>query len=482
MTFKKINVTQALDNARDLLSREEGLSPAFRAAIELILTLVTLMAAEIAPGKSKVGGTPPSQDPYRSRGGKNKNKDKSKKGRKGGGQPGRLGVTLEPVSDPDEVEVIEIDSCERSQDWQFSGYEVRQVFDIEMSVKVTEYRAAVYRNSEGKKKVAEFPSGVVAAVQYGNGVRAAAVYSSTYQYQGFSRTTEGLNDMFGLPISEGSIGNYRAKAYDLLAAFEVRAKECLRASPVIHNDETGCMIDKKNHWIHSTSNELVTLYHPHPKRGQVGIDEIGILKGYCGVSVHDCYASYFQYDITHALCGAHLLRELEAVVKTEALSWASKMQELLTICCAEVNKRKAAKLSKRRYQEVLNEYVAILELAERETPLNTVKPKRGKAKQTKSRNLLERFKQYPDEILRFTVEPLVPFTNNLAERDIRMVKLHGKISGCFRTFKGAQIFCRIRSFISTCKKNNISPFNALREVFDGNLDTILFKIFGTQRK
>jgi transposase len=477
MTFKKINVTQALNNARELLAREEGLSPALRAAIELILTLVTLMASELAPGKSKLGGTPPSQDPYRNRG--KKDSGKSPKGRKGGGQPGRSGITLKPVEDPDEIEVIEIDESELSKDWKFSGYEVRQVFDIELSLKVTEYRAEVYRNSRGEKKVADFPPGVVAVVQYGNGVRAAAVYSSTYQYQGFSRTTEGLNDVFDLPISEGSVGNFRTKAYELLEPFEIRAKEHLKASPLIHNDETGSMINKKNNWIHSTSNNLVTLFHPHPRRGQAAIDDIGILAGYGGISVHDCYASYFRYDITHALCGAHLVRELAAVANTEGLSWAGQMEKLLTDCCAQVNKSKTGKLSKRRYHQTMTQYAEIIKTAETETPLNTDKPKRGKTKQTKSRNLLERFKEYPDEIMRFAAESLVPFTNNQAERDIRMVKLHGKISGCFRTFNGAQVFCRIRSFISTCKKNEISPFIALRELFDGNLDNILDQIFDT---
>jgi transposase len=474
MTFKKINVTKALSNARELLAQEKDLSPALRAAIELILTLVTLMASELSPGKSTLSGTPPSQDPYRKRGTKTPKTDRT---RKSGGQPGRSGVTLEPVEDPDEIEVIEIDDSKLSKDWKFSGYEVRQVFDIEVSVKVTEYRAEVYRNSKGEKKVADFPAGVVAAVQYGNGVRAAAVYSSTYQYQGFSRTAEGLNDVFDLPISEGSIGNYRTKAYELLEPFEMRAKEYLKASPLIHNDETGSMINKKNHWIHSTSNDFVTLYHPHANRGQAAIDDIGILTGYGGISVHDFYPSYFRYDVVHALCGAHLIRELEAVAKTEGLSWAERMKKLLTDCCAEVNKTKSGKLSRRRYQETLSQYASILQTAETQTPLNTEKPKRGKAKQTKSRNLLERFKEYPDEIMRFAAEPLVPFTNNQAERDIRMVKLHGKISGCFRTFKGAQIFCRIRSFISTCKKNEISPFVALRALFDGSLDTILNQIF-----
>ena len=186
MTFKKINVTKALENARRLLSLESEISPALRAAIELILTLVTLMAAEIQPGKSKRGNTAPSQDPYRSR--KGSGKKETKKGKaKGGGQPGRTGVTLEPTDNPDVIETLSIDKCDLSKDWKFCGYECRQVFDVVAQLVVTEYRAEIYENSKGEKKTADFPDGVETRVQYGNGVRAAAVYNSTYQYQGFAR-------------------------------------------------------------------------------------------------------------------------------------------------------------------------------------------------------------------------------------------------------------------------------------------------------
>ena len=207
------------------------------------------------------------------------------------------------------------------------------------------------------------------------------------------------------------------------------------------------------------------------------MNALGVLPHFSGIAVHDCYSPYFTYNCKHALCGAHLLRELQGIVEAEDMNWARGMIDLLVQTKNKVQRLKANKLGKARFAEVSDAYDDIVARAEKETPLNTVKPKRGKAKQTASRNLLERFKKYKTEILRFASDSEVPFTNNLAESDIRMVKLHGKVSGCFRSYEGALQFCRIRGFISTCKKNGIKPIDGFQALFSGKLDRIIEQIF-----
>ena len=472
-------IEQSIANVSHLLRTESSLPAVLVKAVEQLLLHSRYLVAAVSCGHSNSSHNPPSGDPDRKKGRGVEDKDKSRK--KPGGQKGRKGVTLEQTDSPDEIVILSVpeELLPSDQTWTLQGHEKRQVFDVSISIHTVEYRGEIYvSNESGEKVVAAFPEGVNAPVQYGPDIRAMAVYNAVQQYQGYQRSTESFGDLLDLPLSKGSIGNYRQKAYELLEPFEDAALKFFIQTTLIQNDETGISIDTKLHWIHSISNERATLYFPHEKRGRKAMDEIGVLTYFKGVSVHDGWGPYFAYCCIHALCGAHLLRDLQAVIDVEGLMWAADMKELLEETAAQVRKSDTGTLNEGELLQLEHDYEAIVDDAELTTPWNEKKTSRGTpAKQTKSRNLLHRFIEHKDAILLFTKVSEVPFTNNLAEGDIRMMKLYAKISGGFRTFQGARSFCRIRGFISTCKKNNIPPIEGLRTLFAGNLEKLLIRFF-----
>jgi transposase len=246
-----------------------------------------------------------------------------------------------------------------------------------------------------------------------------------------------------------------------LEYFEEWARRSLIGSLCNNADETGINVDGKRIWLHSVSNEKVTLFHPDEKRGQDAMDRMGVLAYFKGVLMHDHWKPYFGYDCTHALCNAHHLRELEASVEFDNQKWAKKMQDLL-IAMRDAVEKSGGSISKARAMKFRKAYRKLLKEANEECPRN---PKQRA--QTKSRNLLERLRDFENETLRFLEDPRVPFTNNRGENDIRMTKVQQKISGCFRSMDGAKVFCRIRSYLSTCRKNGIGPSEALKLLFDG---------------
>ena len=501
----KINtrtIRKSIDHVKRLLEIEESLSPALKKAVEQLLLHSQYLVAAVSPGHSNNSHNAPSGDPDRDRGKQNQDEGEQDSGssdedsengdsekdentnentkRSPGGQPGRKGVTLRQTENPDAIISLTVpkELLPPEQEWTFQGYERRQVFDVEILIHTVEYQAEVYTNKLGEKVVAAFPDGVNAPVQYGPDIRAMAVYNAVQQYQGFQRSTESFSDLLNIPLSKGSIGNFRQKAYELLAPFEDAALKFFIQTSLIQNDETGVCIDTTLHWIHSISNERATLYFPHEKRGKKAMDEIGVLAYFKGVSVHDGWGPYFAYCCMHALCGAHLLRDLQAVIDVEGLMWAADMKELLLEASEQVKKSTTGILDERQLADLDLDYETIIDEAELTTPWNEEKTSKGTpAKQTKSRNLLHRFIEHKEAILLFTKVQEVPFTNNLSERDIRMIKLYAKISGSFRTFKGALSFCRIRAFISTCKKNNVPPIEGLRVLFTGQLHGLLVKFF-----
>jgi hypothetical protein len=249
-----------------------------------------------------------------------------------------------------------------------------------------------------------------------------------------------------------------------LEDFTEKVKEMLIGSPVIHTDETGMKVGKKKFWLHLASTKLLTLYGIFGSRGHDGIEALGVLPRFLGIAVHDFWDSYHKYQCRHAYCKAHILRELQRVEEETKQNWAVKMRILLL---------KAKKISEIFHQkeelvpDILIKYLneeysnLILEGLHANPPPIPIPGKKGKRKQPHSRNLLERMQEYQNEILLFIKNPLVPFDNNLAERDIRMPKLKMKISGLFRSENGAKAFSNIRSYVSTMKKNNISIIDGL---------------------
>jgi transposase len=416
---------------------------------------------------------PPASDPNRQK------HPREKTGKKVGGQKGHVGTTLEKVDTPDRIEEIKVDRRKLPPGhYQHMGFETRQVFDIDISRVVTEYRAQILEDEKGNRFVAPFPEGVSKAVQYGTGIKAHSVYMSQFQLVPYNRVQEYFTDQLGIPISEGSVFNFNKEAYELLADFENQAKNELASAKLAHADETGINIGGKRHWLHGLSNDQWTFYHPHEKRGTDAMNEIGILPRFKGILCHDHWKPYFKYDCTHVLCNAHHLRELTRAWEQDGQQWAFEMQNLLETINREVNDAVGA-LDTQESEKYRQKYRDLLKKAEIECP-EPIRPKkkgkRGRIKKSKSRNLLERFRDYEEETLRFMDIDYVPFTNNLGENDIRMTKVQQKISGCFRSIEGAKIFCRVRGYLSTSRKQGVSSSQALALLFDGKMpDFILQK-------
>ena len=325
-------------------------------------------------------------------------------------------------------------------------------------------------NEKGECFTAPFPDKVTKAVQYGDGIKAHAVYLSQYQLLPYKRIQEYFADQLQMPVSEGSLYNFNKQAYEQLAEFEAISKEKLIVSPCLHADETGININGNRHWLHSVSNGQWTHFFPHAKRGTEAMNVIDILPHYLGILCHDHWKPYYKYDCTHSLCNAHHLRELTRVWEQDKQAWAYDMKRLLEQMNSAVNEAGGI-LPYREVEKWKEQYRELLDKAETECPPpdKPAKVKRGRVKRSKARNLLERLIDYEDDVLRFMTNECVPFTNNAAENAIRMTKVHQKISGCFRSLEGAEMFCRIRGYLSTCRKQGVSATLAMTFVFEGKL-------------
>lgn len=457
-----------LKTVQQLLAEEAHLSPALRSILEVMIVLVKLMANRLSLS-SRNSSQPPSTDRFAK--GDKPNKDDS--GKKSGGQPGRAGTTLEKIDDPDEIKSLMADrSTLPPGDYRFVGFDCRQVFDIDIRRVVTEYQAEILENPQGQRFTAPFPAGVTKAAQYGNGVKVQSVYLSQYQLIPYKRVAEHFKDQLTLPISEGSVYAYNRQAYELLEVFEQKVIAKLLQSKVAHADETGINIGGKNHWLHCVSSPQWTLYYAHAKRGLEAMNSKLLLTLFTGILVHDHWKPYFKLGCQHALCNAHHLRELTFAYEQDGQVWAKNMLDLLDVILQDVHAQGGA-LTVDQAGHYIEQYRAVLDQAERECPLppdpEGTKRRRGRIKRSKSRNLLERLRDYEQETLRFMTDVDVPFTNNQGENDIRMTKLHQKISGCFRSQEGVDFFCRIRSYLSTCRKNDVSATTALTLLFEGKL-------------
>lgn len=465
MQLNKLSVGATIKDAEKLIENDPSLSPAIKATIKMLIMLVSLMAGRLNLN-SKNSSKPPSDDKNRKRGSKNKKSDK-----KPGGQNGHVGTKLKKADDPDYIETINIDKRTLPiGHYTEVGFESRQVFDIEVNRVITEYRAQILEDQSGKRYVAEFPTIAKTEVQYGIGVKVSSVYLSQFQLLPYDRIKDQFLDQMHLPLSAGTIFNFNKETYRLLERFDLIAKQQLSHSKLLHADETGININKKKFWLHNTSNEKWTYFYPHEKRGSEAMNEIGILPNFSGIACHDHWKPYFKYSCAHALCNAHHIRELIYAEEEEKQIWAKKMHDLLLeINCAAdqaggVLEKDIADFFRKRYR-------AILEKADKtECPEPKRKnKKRGRIKKSKSRNLLERLRDFENETLRFMEFDYVPFTNNPGENDIRMTKVQQKISGCFRSIDGAKMFCRIRSYLSTCRKNDVNATEALRLLFQGKM-------------
>ena len=444
------------------------LSSELRSGIESLVELVSELLSRMQLN-SQNSSKPPSSDP---------NQDKKRRrtsGRKPGGQPDHTGTTLKQRPNPDKIVTLKVSAKDLPQPrgvYHEVEPEIRQVIDIVVKPEVTEYRAQVLEDAQGRRFTASFPAGMTQAIQYGQKLKAHAVYLSQYQLLPYQRLSEYFADQLNLPISPGTLHRYNREAHERLTTYEQRSKQQLRQAKVNHADETGINIQGERRWLHSLSNPQWTHYFPHKKRGRIAMDEADILPQFQGILCHDHWKPYYQYTVLHALCNAHHLRELTRVEEQDHMAWATQMKQWLLDTKRAVEQTEGKALTGEALTTCRASYQALLKQAEIACPPPEPPPgkrKRGRLKRSRARNLLERLITYQDDVLRFMVDPLVPFTNNLGERDIRMTKVQQKISGCFRSELGAQIFCRIRGYLSTCRKQLISASEALNSLFDGKL-------------
>lgn len=407
---------------------------------------------------------------------------RAKSSRQSGGQKGHDGHTLKMVDKPDQIQKHVVDHCSHChnslEDTGIIEYKKRQIFDIPpLKLEVTEHQAEVNKCCRcGKINTAKFPPGITQSVQYGPRIKSFSVYLMQYQLIPSERTTELLEDIFSQSISEGTLFNWNRSAYQNLENTETTIKQQLIDSPVVHFDETGCFCQNKLNWLHVVSNSSLTYYAIHPKRGKKAMDDINVLPRYKGYAVHDFWSSYLPYKCKHIICNAHLIRELTALAETLNQKWPSQMTELLLSIKKRVEQSsfRENSLDKPTLMLFEKEYDKLIRKGLYLNPIRYKKNQnRGRHKQSKATNLLVRLKEYRSSILDFMYDFRIPFTNNLAERDLRMVKVKQKISGTFRSREGAFFFCRIRGFISTIKKNNLNVLESIAHSFLNYQDNLL---------
>ena len=488
-----------------MLSRDEILA-AYAAGPQAIVQVVEASQAEvrqqvatlIAPvaeltarlnKDSHNSHKPPSSDPAPDGGGRcglaKKPPTRSLRKRSGtlresGGQAGHPGVTLALVDDPTDRQVWAPRTCDACgaalAQAKVVTTERRQVVDLpEPQLEMVEHQA-LHKVCPRCQAVTAgtFPPEVTQPVQYGPRLKATAVYLQIGQFLSAARerTVESLRDVFGVAPSEGALTTAQAPAYTRLEPIETAIVTALRQQAVLTVDESGARVAQALHWIHVAGTDTLTYYARHAKRGYDAILAVGILVGFTGRRVHDALAAYLKLPgfAKRALCNAHLLRDLIALVEDSEQAWAARLIRLLVHMKDAVAEARAAGLTElpaRQRAGFEAAYTRLIQRGDKANPPSPPTGRRGRTKQTPARNLLDRLITHRGAVLAFLPDFHAPFDNNRAERDLRMIKVKLKVSGCFRSPEGADYFCRIRGYISTLRKQDYSAFDGLVSVFAG---------------
>ena len=469
MSLERFKIKERLDEVKSQFEAQKKIIPAqsqalFTMMLQLMELLIVIFEERFTRKNTNNSSIPPSK------GGKRRKKTRKSSSKK------KIEIP-DPADERDPDEVIDIypdycHNCGLEFEQKSSGYESRRVLDIVIDQYITEYRSH-YSDCSccSYEQRGQFPSGVIGPVQYGPMIKAFTIAMLFAQMSSYSRTQVMLMELIGRTLSLATMVGFVKSLYKKLERWEEWAKSQLLAGAIMHADETGYNLNGQNAWIHVLSNDNIVLMSAHAKRGKEAIDSIGVIPKYGGILIHDFWQAYYQYEeIKHAACGAHLLRELEFIIEAHNHNWARLMHKVLCDALEMVNKRKRGKLFEKEYNSIVRRYRTALGKGQKECPLPKSEGKRGRVAKTKARNLLERFKNHEQEILRFAIDPVVPFTNNVAERDIRMVKVKQNVSGFFRSVEGALAFCRIRSYLLTQWRLGIPPIDALRNAIEGNIN------------
>jgi transposase len=412
---------------------------------------------------------------------------RKKSGKQAGGQLGHPGQTLELSATPDQVIVLNpVTHCHHCQadlsTTEAQTMERRQVIDLpQPRTETIEYQAEWKRcpHCQGYSSAA-FPADVRAPVQYGPRIAAIAVYLLVQQLLPQARVARICADVLGLPLSQATLATMQTRAATSLVPVETQIKEALIQAPVIHQDESGLYVTGQRWWVHVTSTKTLTHYAAHRNRGGTALEAIGIASVFEGTRMHDAWPPYFQYECGHALCGVHLLRELTFLAEEHHCAWATELIELLLRMKNTAESSRAKLLwmvPSSELAALLQAYDDLLQAADLLHPHALSPPgKRGRPKQSAARNLLDRLLLRKSQILAFLLDLHVPFDNNLAERDIRMLKVQQKVSGTFRSEQGAATFCRIRGYLSSLRKQGFHLLDALQATFRGQPTLPSFKV------
>ena len=446
----------------------------FQEELQELQTKIQALEGQLSKN-SKNSSKPPSSDGLK----KPRTKSLRKKGRKkNGGQEGHKGHRLEPVENPGHTEVHKVSRCTHCgaplEDVEVDDHQTSQVFDIPpVELEVTKHMAEVKRCPYcNTRNVASFPPGVIYPVQYGDRINALMAYLNNYQFVPLERTCELLEDLFGHRPSEAAVLQANETLAENVKPANEAIKEQLINSEVVNFDETGFRVENRGQWLHVACNSLLTYYHAHLKRGREAMESAGILPRFKGNAMHDHWKPYLTYEnVIHSLCNAHILRDLTYIYEQYEQEWAEKMINFLLNVKNEVDQVRLytdqfhfsqIAMFEDQYEEI------IMEGLDMNPPPPRVPGKRGRVKQSDPKNLLDRLSKYSGCVLAFMYDFRVPFENNQAERDLRMMKVKQKVSGTFRTMEGAERFCAIRGYISTARKNGCRVLDAIQDAFMGN--------------